>query len=64
MRLSRVGQVEGRGRPKRRLPFGLPVEDKQLAILPGLALVSPLGLNRHLFWHVVHVFLTTPTLVD
>lgn len=38
----------------------LPVKDKQFVMVPGMAHVAPLGKNRHIFWHVVHQFLTTP----
>jgi len=38
----------------------LPVKDKQFVIVPGMAHVAPLSKNRHIFWHVVHQFLTTP----
>jgi len=39
-------------------------KDKQFVIIPGLAHVAPLGINRHRFWHVVHAFLTMPTRRD
>lgn len=42
----------------------LPVKDKQFVIVPGLAHVAPLSKNRHIFWHVVHQFLTTPPRVN
>ncbi len=34
----------------------LPVADKQLAVLPGLAHCTPLGLRRHLMWETVRHF--------
>jgi len=37
----------------RRLPTG----DKRLAVLPGLAHVTPLGLKRHVMWNLVAQFL-------
>ncbi len=36
----------------RRLPLG----DKRLAVLPGLAHVTPLGTRRHLLWNAVREF--------
>lgn len=38
----------------------LPNQDKQLAIIPGAAHSITLSLNRELFWHVMHGFLTMP----
>jgi alpha-beta hydrolase superfamily lysophospholipase len=40
----------------KRLPNG----DRQFIVLPGMAHSVGLGLNRHLFWHVMHSFLTMP----
>lgn len=40
----------------KRLPNG----DRQFVILPGMAHSVVLGLNRRLFWHVMHAFLTVP----
>ena len=42
----------------------LPNKDKQFTIIPGMAHVSYLGLNRTRFWHVVDSFLTIPDRVD
>jgi hypothetical protein len=38
----------------KRLPNG----DRQFIVLPGMAHSVVLGLNRHLFWHVTHSFLS------
>jgi alpha-beta hydrolase superfamily lysophospholipase len=38
----------------------LPSGDRQFTILPGTAHSVVLGLNRQLFWHVMHAFLTMP----
>jgi pimeloyl-ACP methyl ester carboxylesterase len=38
----------------------LPNGDRQFAILPGMAHSVVLGLNRKLFWHTMHAFLTLP----
>ena len=35
----------------------LPVSDKQIAVLPGLAHSSQLGVHRHRMWRSVHAFL-------
>jgi pimeloyl-ACP methyl ester carboxylesterase len=40
----------------KRLPNG----DRQFVILPGVAHSVVLGLNRELFWHALHSFLTMP----
>ncbi|PWT97065.1 MAG: alpha/beta hydrolase [Terriglobia bacterium] len=40
----------------KRLPNG----DRQFVVLPGTAHSVGFGLNRHLFWHVMHSFLTMP----
>ena len=42
----------------------LPNMDKQFAIFAGQAHVTPLGLNRHRFWHAMESFLTMPPRVD
>ena len=42
----------------------LPNKDKQFTIIPGMAHVSYLGLNRARFRHVVEGFLTMPDRVD
>jgi alpha-beta hydrolase superfamily lysophospholipase len=38
----------------------LPNGDRQFVILPGLAHSVVSGLNRQLFWHAMHAFLTMP----
>src|ERR1700674_5184470 len=40
----------------KRLPNG----DRQFIVLPGMAHSVGLGLNRQLFWHAMHAFLTMP----
>ena len=40
----------------------LPNGDRQFVILPGMAHSVVLGLNRKLFWHAMHAFLTMPPL--
>lgn len=40
----------------------LPNGDRQFVILPGIAHSVVLGLNRKLFWHTMHAFLTMPPL--
>ena len=40
----------------------LPNGDRQFVILPGMAHSVVLGLNRKLFWHTMHAFLTMPPL--
>jgi pimeloyl-ACP methyl ester carboxylesterase len=42
----------------------LPVHDKQFTIIPGMAHVSHLGVNRARFWHVLRKFLETPDRID
>jgi pimeloyl-ACP methyl ester carboxylesterase len=42
----------------------LPNMDKQFCIFAGQAHVTPLGLNRHRFWHTMEAFLTLPDRVD
>jgi pimeloyl-ACP methyl ester carboxylesterase len=42
----------------------LPNKDKEFVILPGSAHVSPFGINRHRFWHVMEGFLTMPARRD
>jgi pimeloyl-ACP methyl ester carboxylesterase len=42
----------------KRLPNG----DRQFVILAGMAHSVVLGLNRRVFWHVMHAFLTMPPL--
>jgi len=42
----------------KRLPNG----DRQFIILPGMAHSVVFGLNRQLFWHAMHAFLTMPKL--
>jgi len=38
----------------------LPNGDRQFVIVPGMAHSVVLGLNRELFWHAMHSFLTPP----
>ena len=38
----------------------LPNPDRQLSILPGLAHSLTLGINRQLYWHAAHAFLSMP----
>jgi alpha-beta hydrolase superfamily lysophospholipase len=38
----------------------LPNGDRQFVILPGMAHSVVLGLNRQIFWHAMHSFLTQP----
>lgn len=38
----------------------LPNPDRQMAILPGMAHSLTLGLNRQLYWHIAHSFLSMP----
>jgi alpha-beta hydrolase superfamily lysophospholipase len=40
----------------KRLPSG----DRQFVILPGVAHSVVFGLNRQLFWHAMHAFLSMP----
>lgn len=40
----------------------LPTGDRQFIILSGLAHSLVLGLNRQMFWHAMHAFLTMPAL--
>jgi len=42
----------------------LPTRDKQFIIIPGMAHVSHLGVNRARFWHVLKNFLEMPPRVD
>jgi pimeloyl-ACP methyl ester carboxylesterase len=42
----------------------LGTNDRHFAVLPGMAHVSYLGLNRAIFHHAVHSFLTAPARVD
>jgi alpha-beta hydrolase superfamily lysophospholipase len=45
--------------------FGqLPNGDRQFVILPGTAHSVVLGVNRQLFWHTMHAFLTMPAAVS
>jgi alpha-beta hydrolase superfamily lysophospholipase len=44
----------------RRLPNG----DRQFVILPGTAHSVVLAINRQLFWHAMHAFLTQPPAVN
>lgn len=38
----------------------LPNGDRQYVILPGIAHAPGLSINRELYWHAVHAFLTLP----
>ena len=38
--------------------------DKQFCIFAGQTHVTPLGLNRHRFWHTMEAFLTLPDRLD
>ena len=38
----------------------LPNGDRQFVILPGTAHSPALAINRQLFWHVMHAYLTMP----
>lgn len=40
----------------------LPNGDRQFSVMPGMAHSVVWGLNRQLFWHAMHAFLTTPKL--
>jgi alpha-beta hydrolase superfamily lysophospholipase len=42
----------------------LPNGDRQLAVLPNTAHSVVLGINRQLFWHTMHAFLTMPAPVS
>tara|TARA_R110002126_G_scaffold5507_2_gene29149 strand:- start:197 stop:1105 length:909 start_codon:yes stop_codon:yes gene_type:complete len=42
----------------------LPNMDKQFSVFAGQAHVTPLGLNRHRFWHAMEAFLTMPPRTD
>jgi len=42
----------------------LPNGDRQFVILPGMAHSVVLGLNRQLFWHAMHAFLTMPAIAQ
>ncbi|MFT5539496.1 MAG: pimeloyl-ACP methyl ester carboxylesterase [Alphaproteobacteria bacterium] len=42
----------------------LPNTDRQFSIIEGQAHVSPLGINRKRFWHVMDGFLRTPARLD
>ena len=42
----------------------LPNGDRQFVILPGTAHSVVLGINRQLFWHAMHGFLTMPARRD
>ncbi len=42
----------------------LPNGDRQFVILPGTAHSVVLGINRQLFWHTMHAFLTMPAPVS
>ena len=38
----------------------VPHKDKQMIVSSGQAHNTPLGINRHRFWHVLHAFLSMP----
>lgn len=42
----------------------LPIDDRQMIILPGAAHALALGINRRQFWHVVRAFLEMPPRAD
>lgn len=42
----------------------LPNKEKQLVMSTGQAHNTPVGINRHRFWHVLHGFLTMPPRLD
>ena len=56
------GQYDGIATEEDLLDFfsKLPNPDRQLAILPGMAHSLTLGLNRQLYWHAAHSFLSMP----
>ena len=56
------GQYDGIATAEDILDFysQLPNPDRQMAILPGLAHSLSLGMNRQLYWHVAHSFLSMP----
>ena len=56
------GQYDGIATEEDVLDFysKLPNPDRQLAILPGMAHSLTLGLNRQLYWHIAHSFLSMP----
>jgi len=56
------GQYDGIATEEDILDFyaQLPNPDRQVAILPGMAHSLTLGLNRQLYWHVAHSFLSMP----
>jgi pimeloyl-ACP methyl ester carboxylesterase len=56
------GEFDGIATEEDLLAFfkALPNKDKQFVFLSGSAHVSPLGINRHRFWHAMNAFLTMP----
>jgi alpha-beta hydrolase superfamily lysophospholipase len=42
----------------------LPSGDRQLVVLPGTAHSLAVNMNRHLFWHAMRGFLSTPARAD
>ena len=60
------GEYDGIGTVEDLVAFFklLPNGDRQFVILPGMAHSVVLGLNRELFWHAMHSFLTPPKAVN
>jgi alpha-beta hydrolase superfamily lysophospholipase len=59
------GEYDGIGTVDDLVSFfkALPNGDRQFVIIPGMAHSVVLGLNRELFWHAMHSFLTPPKAV-
>jgi pimeloyl-ACP methyl ester carboxylesterase len=59
------GEYDGIGTVDDLVSFfkALPNGDRQFVIVPGMAHSVVLGLNRELFWHAMHAFLTPPKAV-
>jgi pimeloyl-ACP methyl ester carboxylesterase len=59
------GEYDGIGTVDDLVSFfkALPNGDRQFVIVPGMAHSVVLGLNRELFWHAMHSFLTVPKAV-
>jgi len=59
------GEYDGIGTVDDLVSFfkALPNGDRQFVIVPGMAHSVVLGLNRELFWHAMHSFLTPPKAV-
>jgi pimeloyl-ACP methyl ester carboxylesterase len=60
------GEFDGIATEEDLLAFykALPNKDKQFVFLSSSAHVSPFGINRHRFWHVMEGFLTMPARRD